>query len=234
MLNIVICDDQREHIDSIRMLVEKTLHDQDFKVSEFQDEIHFEFLMEDLISQVDIVFLDIELKQKSGIEIAEKIYQLDPTVKVVFVTGHEGHINDAMTVKPMYFIHKPITEANIRKAIEICQDAIDNDKQSIISFSKNSEVTVIPINQIVYIQSEKRTCHIYMKNKSHSITSKLSDIEAKLPDGKFIRCHNRFLINMDRIEKFGLESITLFNGETIPISQKKYSEAKRKFVRFLG
>ena len=62
---------------------------------------------------------------------------------------------------------------------------------------------------------------------------KLSDMEKLLPE-YFLRCHQSYLVNMDRIRKFTLDGIVLIDGRVIPVSRARYTETKDKFLKNLG
>lgn len=83
------------------------------------------------------------------------------------------------------------------------------------------------------MESSRRNLTIYEAGESSRVLMKLSDMEKLLPE-YFLRCHQSYLVNMDRIRKFTLDGIVLIDGRVIPVSRARYTETKDKFLKNLG
>ena len=120
-MNIVICDDSKEYLDRIEQLLEPYVEANSLKISRFTSGEEFlDSVKKD--STYDIIFLDIEMAQISGIEVARKF----PTIAtiyiinaiIIFITSHISYVSDTFRLSAFQFLLKPIDEENFRLDFE--------------------------------------------------------------------------------------------------------------------
>ena len=95
MLRIALCDDEQEAWDQLRFQLEKSLYETD-------EEIVYEFSSGETAvrwlkkhpGEIDLLFLDVEMKEMTGMEAAERIREFDKTILLVFVTGYSEYVFD--------------------------------------------------------------------------------------------------------------------------------------------
>lgn len=184
-----------------------------------------------------VVFLDIELENRNnGIEFADYIKANYPDMRIVFVTAHIKYCEEIYPVKSDGFLVKPIDKGklcrNLKHIFEMLNE--NNDDYLIASVSKYNSVRIF-LNQISYIETCGRKLFFYDKEcrKVFTVTEKLSSVEKRLPD-YFTRCHQSFCVNLRYVSDVKRYEVTLGSGNTVPVSQKRYEEAKKSFVQFLG
>ena len=69
--------------------------------------------------------------------------------------------------------------------------------------------------------------------EEHSFYSRVGDVEAKL-DGRFVRCHQSFIINLEHVSSMRSNSLIMDNGSVISVSQSKQKKVRVELTRFLG
>ena len=109
----------------------------------------------------------------------------------------------------------------------------DKTEESVKTFSVKGKIFNIKINNIKYIESDKRVAIIHEKDIVRKIYAKLNELEELLPK-QFIRCHQSYIINLDKVRELNSHEFVLNTGERIPISQLKYKETKNLFIQYLG
>ena len=107
------------------------------------------------------------------------------------------------------------------------------DKDLIKTFCIKGKVFSVKINNIKYIESNKRVIIIYEKDFKRKIYAKLSDLEKMLPE-QFIRCHQSYIVNLGHAKELNSHEFILNTGEKVPVSQAKYRETKNTFIKYLG
>ena len=89
------------------------------------------------------------------------------------------------------------------------------------------------MNNIKYIESNKRIAIIHEVDIKRKIYAKLNELEEILPR-QFVRCHQSYIINLEKVRELNAHEFVLNTGERIPVSQLKYKETKNSFLQYLG
>lgn len=110
MYNIIICDDNPQSVTQIENCLLDVMNQNNY---EFQIEAYYSgerFLTQFLANEicVDILFLDIEMEHKSGIEVARAIRAVESELIIIFFSSHEKYLIELFEVSPFRFIKKPI------------------------------------------------------------------------------------------------------------------------------
>ena len=100
----------------------------------------------------DIFFLDIVLKEKNGIKIAEKIRENNSNAIIIFVSAMNDMIFDSLIVQPFYFIRKDNFDRDMKITCSLIQNYI-NKNHRIITFDFNDRKTSIKLSDIIYLES---------------------------------------------------------------------------------
>ena len=94
--------------------------------------------------------------------------------------------------------------------------------------------TTLQVEDILYVESNKHKNWFHTPDATYSIYRKLGDIEQELMDFGFIRIHQSFLVNMRYIAKISSYTLTLTSGEVFSVPKVRYSQVKRKFMKYKG
>ena len=97
-----------------------------------------------------------------------------------------------------------------------------SQEQNQITYSFVEGQTTLPVEDILYVESNKHKNWFHTADATYSIYRKLGDIEQELKDFGFIRIHQSFLVNM------------LTSGEVFSVPKVRYSQVKRKFMKYKG
>ncbi|SFT51270.1 two component transcriptional regulator, LytTR family [Lishizhenia tianjinensis] len=178
----------------------------------------------------DLIFLDIQLKDKNSFEIFE---QLDHNeLNIIFVTAYEQYGIKAFEVGAKHYILKPIEEEKLIDATEKVMRIMQNKNVELgkISIPYNSDYKILETQKIIFAQADGAYCKIFMKDNAEEYLSKpLNYIEEKLKNfSSFFRIHKSFLVNGDFIESIARDksSLLLTSGETLPIARSRRDDFK--------
>lgn len=233
MIKITVCDDDPDVLDTIVGLIKKN-YGNAVSVSACSQ---VQRLVGDWQTsgenRADIVIMDIVFEQDNGITAAKTLQQLSRDVKVIFISGYLEYAADIFEADPFYFLVKPIKEKKLVDAINRALKKIREEDRNCLLLQSRGEIVKVKIDDIWYVESSRRNLTIYEAGESSRVLMKLSDMEKLLPE-YFLRCHQSYLVNLDRIKKFTLDGIVLIDGRVIPVSRARYSETKDKFLQILG
>lgn len=167
----------------------------------------------------DLIFLDIEFRLSSGVEIGHRIREEleDEKVQIVYISAKQSYAMELFSVRPLNFLVKPISERdvidNVDKAI-----ALSRIYGSFFEFKFGPDNHRIPYGSILYFESNNRKIYIHTKRDTKELYGRLNEIEAAAPH-TFIRIHQSYLINRMYVTYWNPEEIILINDCRLPVSQ---------------
>ena len=181
----------------------------------------------------DIVFLDIELGDLNGIQIAEELRGKKDSI-IIIITSYIEYLDDAMDLNVIRFLYKPIEARKVFSAIE---RALDEINTKIVTFvTKDNKYVRIKISDIVYVEAKMRVSNVCTKKQMYIVKEGINRIKDKLNFSDFYVPHNSYIVNMNFIKSFSREEIIVateqFNVK-IQVSSRKQAEFKRHFLAFI-
>lgn len=181
----------------------------------------------------DIVFLDIEMPVKSGLEFAHDIVDLKLNTEIVFVTAHYKFAIDAFKVSAFDYLLKPANKEMIhevlqRYRIDRPQDNTASKLDSLFSYinnfgrirlnTRNGFLLVNPTD-ILYLEAESSYSRlVYETDKAETVCVNLGLIEEALPSKTFFRISRSHIINLDYLESVSRKT------NTVTISSNSFSK----------
>lgn len=236
MLKIAICDDEITIVEQIRQYledVEKSISRQ-LEIVEFYSGVKLVEAVADK-DNFDIIFLDIEMDIMNGIHTALKIREIDINVLLIYVSSHEGYFQQLFEVEPFRFIKKPV---NKKVFIDIFLKATQRLDMKVkdFHFQYNKSIIKIPLKEIMYFDSERRTINIHTENKIYTYYDKLDSVEKNVKNDNivFIRIHKSYLINYQYIKQWEYTQVTLYNGFSFQISEDRRKKIRKIYMELLG
>jgi len=201
----------------------------------------------------DIIFLDIQMPGKSGLELLDELP--DKNTEIVFVTAHNEYMLQALQFSAADYLLKPVDEDRLIDAVKRVEKKI-NDKNENINVdalmhnlhkagSPNEMKLCIPtlkgfivlkLEDIIVCEAEKNYTVFYLANRKPITASRtLLEYEELLKDTTFLRVHKSFLINLRHISEYQRGEggvVIMSNGMEIEVSRRKkdYFLAKVKEV----
>ena len=232
-MNILVCDDEKTNAGYAEKLIQ-TILGTEHHIFTFTDPDKMKFFIEDsLKGNMDIALLDIDLKVDSGIEVAKYIKSHFPHVIIIFMTGYIEYSKNIFETDPVDFLVKPIKTADMRRAQERAQRAIEMQKQNALVIVNKGEIARLPVSHIVFLESSGRKMCIHSKDRVWETYMKFSDIGERMPS-QFLRCHQSYMVNMDYIQSMSGQIFNLGRYGQVPISQSRMKMVSERFMTYLG
>ncbi|BCN29103.1 LytR/AlgR family response regulator transcription factor [Anaeromicropila herbilytica] len=232
MLQIYICDDEKVFRNDLKQIIgtELDLCGISFHMNEFS-------CGEDLIMNYEnnldkqIIFLDIEMKRKNGIEIAKEIRMKSPSALIIFVTSYSDFVFQGYEVRALNYVMKPYEKTKIIDVLHTALKDLDVTQESCILIEQRTGSIRLPYQTIQYLYSERHTVHVVTETDTHTFYGKLSDIEKQLPIC-FVRIHNRYIINLRYLNTLN-GNTTVINGETLPVSRSCKEDLAIAYAKYM-
>ncbi len=173
---------------------------------------------------IDVIFLDVEMPEMSGIDF---LRTFDDLPQVVLVTANREHGAEAFEFNVTDFLVKPVEYARFLKSIEKVKQVseslqIEPGAQQDIFIKKDSRLVRIGLADISHVEALADYVNIYTTAGRFTILSTMKSLEGKLPEKDFVRVHRSFIIRIDKIREIEDNAVSI--GEfVIPIS-RSYKE----------
>lgn len=233
MLRIALCDDEIAARDALRIQLELVLMEGDEEVVyEFSSGAGAASWLEKHPGEIDLLFLDVEMKGQNGMETAEKIRQFDENLIIVFVTGHDDYVFDGYRVGALDYLMKPVAMPKLKDLLRRVRDKISQEKQRTYTLKNTDGTWRFHLQDILYFYSDKRKVYLVANHGKYPFYAKLDAIEEEL-GGHFVRIHQRYLVNPKRVDYLGSGCITMDDSErtSLPCSRKYRESAATQIAR---
>ncbi len=177
----------------------------------------------------DLLLLDIEMKELSGVELAKRIRVQDARVQIIFITGYPDYMAEGYEVAAVHYLLKPVSGGKLEQVLDrAVKNLGGTEKYLTVRFDRQTEY--IPYSQIRYIEAQLQYVVIYTHTKEYRMKASLSDMEKELDDS-FFRCQRSYIINLGQVQKIKSNCVLLKSGETIPISRGMSGNISRAIIR---
>ena len=239
MLKIAVVDDEN----SICSFVEKELLRLSKKYGILSD-VDVYYSGEELIKAInetffDVIFLDIKMKELSGIDVSCLIRNKlkNESTQIVYITGNTEYALEVFDYDPFHFLAKPLDSSKIEKAFMKLIHKL-NLKAESFTYKVGHDSFKVPIKDIIFFESHKReiTIHYYDKqvndnqvnDKEEVFYGSLENILMQLSKYNFLFIHKSYLINPIHVRKCTYEEVEMSNHVKLRIAQSKRKEIREK------
>ncbi|ODG91590.1 MULTISPECIES: LytTR family transcriptional regulator DNA-binding domain-containing protein [Bacillaceae] len=198
------------------------------------------------LEDVDVVFLDIQLADESGLELAQKLQDLSHQPAIVFATAYDEYALNAFDLHAIDYILKPFDEIRIQKTIEklakLSMKSIKTElkknppllKQDRLAISVDERILLITFEEIIYIFTQEGKTSVVTDKMTYRINEPLINLERKLQNTSFTRVHRSYIVNLDKIIEIqpwfnSTYNLIMNDGEKVPVSRTYTKELKQLF-----
>lgn len=234
MMRIAICDDMpaiSAELEDIVTDAQKHLN-QIFKIEVF-------YSGESLINYIksgnvfDLIFLDIELEDITGIVVGEFIRkELDDHItKIVYISSKNNYDRQLFEIQPLHFLSKPLDKEKIIDVIKLAIKVLEKEN-NLFTFKMGHRIYKIPIKEIIYFECLKREIKLVSVRETFHFYDTVKSILERLVNARFIQPHRSYIVNYDNILNIGKDEIEVCNGDVLPISRLKIKEIKELQITY--
>ena len=241
-IKIIIVEDEVVSSEELKYIISK---EKRFKViGQAFDGINALKLIE--MEEPDVVFIDINIPGKSGIELAEEIKNILPDTILIFLTAYDSYAIKAFELKIYDYILKPYDKKRISESLNYAINTISNRSENYIAnilykldktknlkrvpCENNGRIILIDINKISFCYSEGEKNYVKTDKEIYCTTKTLQELVEKT---SFFRCHRSYIVNLEKIKEVypwfnGTYKLIIDNKENdeIPVSRLHVKEVK--------
>ena len=176
----------------------------------------------DLKQRFDYYFIDIMLEGENGINCGKMIIDKNYFAKIIYMSSEESLVYDTFASKVYFFIRKENLKHDLERLwIKINQDNVKNtDYIEIISDRKRQ---MILKKEIIYIESNRNKCQIYMIKEQYEVYRTLKSFLNELDSNQYFRLNSYTIINLEYVKSVSGKEVVLINGESF-VLKRNYND----------
>lgn len=240
MIRIGVCDDDKVMLESVCRAVNEAFceYTKDFSVERFTSGA--KLVERHSCDRFDILFLDIDMPDMSGFDVASKLREDFFGCFIIFVTSHAELVYESMDFQPFHFIRKNCNQP--------LGDSVRSIAKKLMKHMKQKEKVILEdylgrhcdvyIKDIIYIESDRHYVfyHVAGRKEPLRMRESIADCDAKYSQYDFVRIHKSYIINMRHISFLDTSSseVTLGSaGVTLPIGKSNKNAVDQRYTFYL-
>lgn len=236
-MNIVICDDSESDALTAKKVIKRTAQElhikTEFDIYSKAAEVEWKLLVKK--EPADILILDIDMPEISGLELAERLRAADSKLIIIFLSAHEEFVFKAIEFQPFRYIRKIRLDTEMPIAIRAAANVLEINSDKQIIFNTENGETFVMLSEIMYIEAEKHKTFVYLKNGISILSNKsIAEMQKLINKESFIMIHRSCVVNTDYVKNMQNCLLILKNGSQLLVSRRKFSEVKQQILNIWG
>jgi DNA-binding LytR/AlgR family response regulator len=230
-MKIAIIEDNPLDSDALMALLQKYASQNNDRAEIHEFPSGEDFLV-DGPSDFDLIFLDIQMREQNGIEIARIIRKSNQRVVIVFVTNNPEYSLDGYSVEAMDYLIKPVRMEILDRVLKKVLQKLEVTDRMCLTIHSHDGFFVVNYGDICFIEFANRKLLVETKTGPITCMGTMQAMEEMLP-GNFFRVHSGFLINLRAVERLKGQDV-IVAGRQIPISKHRRKEFVHALTKQFG
>lgn len=230
-IEIVLVDDEQLQLDYMQKLVQQAAASLaiQIEVHQFLSGEAFLFALEDHPNW-QLAFLDIEMAELNGMEVAHIVREKASDLELVFATAYAEYAIEGYAVQALDYLLKPIS---LEKVTRVLTRFLEEQPTEAIYIIVEIDGQPIRINldDLIYAEANVGEVKLVLSDQTLSLKMSLTDFEKKLDD-RFVSTHRSYLVNLQYVSRLLKTDVALNNGEMVPLSRRRAKEVQAAFIAY--
>ncbi len=233
MIHIAVYDAENELTGGIENNLRR-LYQKEVNIFTCDDLDKYErYILSSRRGNVDILFVCLRENQIDEIDRIVKIQAEYPGIQVTFVASEEHNRADIFRANPSYLIRLPLSLRQTQEAMNRMLVRLHRARKEVVVFDSVEGMKFLVKDDIIYVESDRKEVRVYMTMDRKEIgVAKLDQLEEQLRDG-FVRCHQSYLVNANRVACLTGKEVILYNNTRLPISRNRGKETKTALYNYV-
>ena len=233
MIRLAICDDDNENMSYMKEKINEA-----FIKSGYNDEIinnlfntGEELVNAHIANKLDIVFMDIELENKSiGFDVARILCRQNKNIAIIYMSNHDHYVTKSFVCRPLGFIRKKYASEDLKMVMDEIKLYLGEEYRT-ITFNNNTKRVELNVNDIYSVEVFNHQLRIVLKNnKDITIRDQMVKHIEELEENGFIQVRRGIVVNSRYIKNIKEANLIMDNGEMYPIGRENVTKVKQQWL----
>lgn len=232
-MRIAICEDNQEHAEILKKMIKQWAVHEHVHV----DSVHFLSAEQLLFSadenvHYDMAFLDIQLKNMNGLQLAHLLRDQDKTMVLVFTTGEQEYILKGYEVSAFRYLLKPLRNLEVADTLTKANELLTSGKRDAVIIPCRDGYKRILKNDIYYVEVDNHHIKVHLQDEEYRFNAQLRDLGEQFQEPQFCKCHRSYIINFSYVTKMTKECVQIENGVELPVSRNRWNDMNRCYLAY--
>lgn len=233
MIRLAICDDDNENMSYMKEKINEA-----FIKSGYNDEIIYnlfntgeELVNAHIANKLDIVFMDIELENKSiGFDVARILCRQNKNIAIIYMSNHDHYVTKSFVCRHLGFIRKKYASEDLKMVMDEIKLYLGEEYRT-ITFNNNTKRVELNVNDIYSVEVFNHQLRIVLKNnKDITIRDQMVKHIEELEENGFIQVRRGIVVNSRYIKNIKEANLIMDNGEMYPIGRENVTKVKQQWL----
>lgn len=233
-MRVAVCEDDSIQVGILKKYIQNWSYERSENVSieTFSSAENFLFHWTEP-HKYDLLFLDIKMKNMTGVELAELIRKVDIEMAIVFVSANKEYVFRGYDVSALNFLVKPITEEACCACLDRVNTQLKDDESRALLINAEGRLIRMKLKDIYYFVSDDHYVTIFGKKEPLRYRNKIGDVEEELSERKeFVRIHRSHIVNLRYVSAVEKDLLVLEDGTSLPINRNRWRDTHRAFIKY--
>ena len=183
----------------------------------------------------DILFLDIQMSGKNGMESARELRRRHENTILIFVTAMSEYVYEAFDVDALHYLIKPFSDEKLQEVLDKALRQLQSPteiEEKILLVKQGGLSTKVYLSDIIYAEVFNRKVMLHTLNGDIEYYGKLTDLSEQA-GADFFRTHRAYLVNLKYVEKYNATTVWLEQGTAL-LSKKQFSEFVQQYMQYIN
>lgn len=235
MIHVALCDDDPHFLKQLRQATAQWFTERQiiFSAIEFSSAKHLLDSVKE--TSYDVFFLDIEMPEVDGMQLAKLIRETLPDSIIIFLTSHDEFAPDGYRVQALRYLSKQTWKKFLSEALSAAMAQLEKQESGSLAVSHYGNLQRIPYREILYIRHIARYCQIVTRaGKTIQDERGIKKLFEIIGDERFIFIDRGAFINLDYIQRIENGQAVMTNNDSLPISRRLLPQVKLAINRYYG
>lgn len=233
-IRLALCDDEHFFLEELKRNLKKYETETNYEIiiGEYASGIEF---LEDISENGlpwDILFLDVDMPLKNGMDVAKEIRKTYKDVVICYVTSYGEYALQAYGTQALEYVVKPVNYEKLKFSLDRCvgqaqliKDAKSKEKH-FMEIETKSRAILLCMEEIVFIEKRRNQCVFHTKEGEKTYYMTLAQAYDKLDPDMFFYTHQGYIVNFSYVKEVKKSVVCLGRGIEVPISRTHYRKLR--------
>lgn len=230
-MRIGICDDDKFIFPILEREIRYCAKEigMDVQIFSFQTESKLLLFLKE--EKLELLFLDIVMPGDGGIGLAQAVLACCPDCQIAFCTNYLEYATEVYGVNHCYYVLKKEFSRRLPDVLRKVRQA-QNANGRKFQIRRQGEIVQIDEKEICYIERRGKRSYVHTADGGCMDTADKLDVLLEDLSSGFIRCHNSYIVSLEKVKKYTRHNFFLDDGTEIPISRPYVENVRKAFVQW--